>query len=189
MQEFLNYKSSQKPEIFRFSRMFHKRSASGNFSRDQRSFLQGAFQVKNMQEYSLRRLNSLDPRLSGGVQTDRRIGHLGVLGSDLSRPSASIVSARYPPLTWLLPKVGSISKDVEVLPIDTPHQFSLSDSIVSAAPNECLICFSNAPNAVMLSCGHGGLCYDCGICILQDSKVCHFCRQVSGWYIYIYIYI
>lgn len=33
----------------------------------------------------------------------------------------------------------------------------------------CLICFANKPDAVLLNCGHGGICYECGVTIFKES--------------------
>lgn len=46
---------------------------------------------------------------------------------------------------------------------------------------ECIICITKAADAVIMLCGHGGLCFDCGQ-ILCQSKVnprCYLCRKVS----------
>jgi len=42
----------------------------------------------------------------------------------------------------------------------------------------CCICFSNLSDAVIMNCGHGGICYECGKSILLASYVvCHLCRE------------
>ena len=42
----------------------------------------------------------------------------------------------------------------------------------------CCICFSNLSDAVVMNCGHGGICYECGKSILLSSYVaCHLCRE------------
>ena len=42
----------------------------------------------------------------------------------------------------------------------------------------CCICFSNLANAVLMNCGHGGICYECGKSILQSNCcLCHLCRE------------
>lgn len=41
----------------------------------------------------------------------------------------------------------------------------------------CTICFEKAKNAVILSCGHGGCCYNCSIDVCVTSGMCPFCRQ------------
>ena len=34
-----------------------------------------------------------------------------------------------------------------------------------------------AKNAVLLGCGHGGICYNCSIDVYVTSGLCPFCRQ------------
>jgi hypothetical protein len=35
----------------------------------------------------------------------------------------------------------------------------------------CVICLENDSNAVILNCGHGGLCHDCGKRLLQKVQL------------------
>ncbi|KAJ8608511.1 hypothetical protein CTAYLR_005720 [Chrysophaeum taylorii] len=44
----------------------------------------------------------------------------------------------------------------------------------------CTICFEKAKNAVILSCGHGGVCYNCSIDVYVTSGHCPFCRNEIG---------
>eukprot|EP01017_Pseudomicrothorax_dubius_P045563 TRINITY_DN7894_c0_g1_i4.p1 TRINITY_DN7894_c0_g1~~TRINITY_DN7894_c0_g1_i4.p1 ORF type:complete len:572 (+),score=96.38 TRINITY_DN7894_c0_g1_i4:122-1837(+) len=41
----------------------------------------------------------------------------------------------------------------------------------------CLICFDQLSNAVFMDCGHGGICYDCGLEIWKKSDECYLCRE------------
>lgn len=44
--------------------------------------------------------------------------------------------------------------------------------------SSCIICFDNLANAVVMNCGHGGICYDCGKSILESqTQFCHLCRE------------
>ena len=44
----------------------------------------------------------------------------------------------------------------------------------------CYICYTNEANAVMMNCGHGGVCYDCSVEFLLKKGECMECRsQVS----------
>ena len=57
---------------------------------------------------------------------------------------------------------------------------------------KCSICMENDANAVVMECGHGGICFECALVILDSTAVCHFCREVLlllDIYIYICIYI
>eukprot|EP01017_Pseudomicrothorax_dubius_P027939 TRINITY_DN3277_c0_g1_i12.p2 TRINITY_DN3277_c0_g1~~TRINITY_DN3277_c0_g1_i12.p2 ORF type:complete len:219 (+),score=40.69 TRINITY_DN3277_c0_g1_i12:1008-1664(+) len=41
----------------------------------------------------------------------------------------------------------------------------------------CLVCYDRQPNAVVLNCGHGGICYPCGLEMWKKRNGCHLCRQ------------
>lgn len=43
---------------------------------------------------------------------------------------------------------------------------------------ECVICFTSAPDSIFQPCGHGGYCYDCAKTLLTSSSLCPICRQV-----------
>lgn len=44
-------------------------------------------------------------------------------------------------------------------------------------PSTCLICFDKNSNAVIMDCGHGGICYDCCIAMWQKNQGCYLCRK------------
>lgn len=49
---------------------------------------------------------------------------------------------------------------------------------VSLTQKECCICFDSKPDAVIMECGHGGICYECGKHLLAtEPNVCHLCRE------------
>lgn len=50
---------------------------------------------------------------------------------------------------------------------------------------ECLICLEGVADAVVMSCGHGGICFQCGITLSENraSQKCHLCRKVITYYI------
>ncbi|CAD8094910.1 unnamed protein product [Paramecium sonneborni] len=43
--------------------------------------------------------------------------------------------------------------------------------------SKCIICCEKPSNAVLMNCGHGGICYQCAIQMAQKSKECFLCRQ------------
>ena len=48
----------------------------------------------------------------------------------------------------------------------------------SLTEKDCCICFDCNPDAVIMECGHGGICYECGKQILaSELRVCHLCRE------------
>lgn len=54
------------------------------------------------------------------------------------------------------------------------------NSRLEAIQKECLICLENKADAVILNCGHGGICFDCASKIVLDQigARCHLCRKV-----------
>ena len=40
----------------------------------------------------------------------------------------------------------------------------------------CMICFDDFPDAVIMNCGHGGICYKCALESWKKSKECFMCR-------------
>lgn len=40
----------------------------------------------------------------------------------------------------------------------------------------CSMCYENLPNAVIMECGHGGICYDCSLQLWKTGGHCHMCR-------------
>eukprot|EP01017_Pseudomicrothorax_dubius_P050741 TRINITY_DN9652_c0_g1_i3.p1 TRINITY_DN9652_c0_g1~~TRINITY_DN9652_c0_g1_i3.p1 ORF type:complete len:190 (+),score=21.32 TRINITY_DN9652_c0_g1_i3:591-1160(+) len=41
----------------------------------------------------------------------------------------------------------------------------------------CLICYDGPPDAVIMNCGHGGLCYNCAIEMWNKNDECFLCRE------------
>lgn len=39
------------------------------------------------------------------------------------------------------------------------------------------MCFCERADAVNLDCGHGGICYSCGMDILKKTGRCYLCRE------------
>lgn len=42
----------------------------------------------------------------------------------------------------------------------------------------CIICFSNPQNSVNMPCGHGSLCINCSLDVLEKSDTCCICREL-----------
>jgi len=51
----------------------------------------------------------------------------------------------------------------------------------------CVICFENAPDAVFMPCGHGGVCYECALDMFKSSNECYLGRKVN-FMIFSYLY-
>eukprot|EP01017_Pseudomicrothorax_dubius_P025024 TRINITY_DN2667_c0_g1_i1.p1 TRINITY_DN2667_c0_g1~~TRINITY_DN2667_c0_g1_i1.p1 ORF type:complete len:274 (+),score=50.13 TRINITY_DN2667_c0_g1_i1:82-822(+) len=48
---------------------------------------------------------------------------------------------------------------------------------VDQSVSTCLVCFDRSPDAVVMPCGHGGLCYDCAVEIWEKTEECYLCRK------------
>eukprot|EP00752_Nemacystus_decipiens_P002063 g1974.t1 len=53
---------------------------------------------------------------------------------------------------------------------------SLGKDVRSVGEHSCQICFEHDHSTVMLPCGHGGLCWDCGLQIFALTEECPMCR-------------
>ena len=42
--------------------------------------------------------------------------------------------------------------------------------------DRCKICCLNNSNAVVMQCGHGGICFECAVKMWETSRKCHMCR-------------
>lgn len=72
----------------------------------------------------------------------------------------TLFSALPPPLLYLCPS-GKESND------DVP----------SVGDHSCQICFEHEHSTVMLPCGHGGVCWDCGVQMFALTEECPMCRN------------
>ena len=62
-----------------------------------------------------------------------------------------------------------------------------SDEAKDNASNECSVCFENAVDCVLYTCGHMCLCYDCAVDIKDNQgALCPICRQAIKDIIKIY---
>jgi len=43
--------------------------------------------------------------------------------------------------------------------------------------NNCYLCCANTADALLMGCGHGGICYECAMEIVSKSNQCMQCRQ------------
>ena len=44
-------------------------------------------------------------------------------------------------------------------------------------PSNCMVCLEQAPNAILLECGHSGLCIECANVLWAQARRCPLCRQ------------
>ncbi|EGR30578.1 zinc finger domain protein [Ichthyophthirius multifiliis] len=45
------------------------------------------------------------------------------------------------------------------------------------ANQQCIVCFENPPDSVIIDCYHGGVCYQCSLDIWKKSNECYLCRK------------
>lgn len=45
------------------------------------------------------------------------------------------------------------------------------------ANKSCSMCCDNPCNAVLMECGHGGICYECSLKLWKSKGSCHMCRE------------
>jgi len=66
--------------------------------------------------------------------------------------------------------------DADVLD-EVQQKGSLRSLELDEHENNCVVCCLNAPNAVLMGCGHGGICYPCAIETWKSKDKCFLCRQ------------
>mmetsp|Transcript_22094 Transcript_22094/g.68004 ORF Transcript_22094/g.68004 Transcript_22094/m.68004 type:complete len:212 (-) Transcript_22094:560-1195(-) len=82
----------------------------------------------------------------------------------------------------------STEEDEKKNPTETPAKVVEEEEEDPSSPPEepvlavdptdvCTICFEKAKNAVLLGCGHGGMCYSCSVDVCVTSGHCPFCRS------------
>jgi len=54
----------------------------------------------------------------------------------------------------------------------------INPKIVNEEEKYCYLCCEKPPNAVLLNCGHGGICYDCAVNLMKAKNKCMECRGV-----------
>ncbi|CAD8124493.1 unnamed protein product [Paramecium sonneborni] len=79
-------------------------------------------------------------------------------------------------LTELMTERGQTKKILQSVEIET-KQIQVNQNKINESNQKCIICCDNPPNAVLMICGHGGICYKCGLEMAQKNKECFLCRQ------------
>ena len=57
------------------------------------------------------------------------------------------------------------------------YKIRFKNSKIKKENEVCSICFENTPNAVLMYCGHGGICNTCAFEVVDVKNECHLCRQ------------
>ncbi|CAD8111634.1 unnamed protein product [Paramecium primaurelia] len=79
-------------------------------------------------------------------------------------------------MTELMTERGQTKKILQTVEIES-NQLQENQNKIIESNQKCIICCDNPPNAVLMICGHGGICYKCGLEMAQKSKECFLCRQ------------
>ncbi|CAD8210881.1 unnamed protein product [Paramecium pentaurelia] len=79
-------------------------------------------------------------------------------------------------MTELMTERGQTKKILQTVEIES-KQLQENKNKINESNQKCIICCDNPPNAVLMICGHGGICYKCGLEMAQKSKECFLCRQ------------
>jgi len=68
-------------------------------------------------------------------------------------------------------RVGSTS----LPPLEEPD---VAADTAEASPEDdtCIVCLTGPMDAVLLECGHGGVCEDCAMQLWQNTRPCPLCR-------------
>ncbi|CAD8204337.1 unnamed protein product [Paramecium octaurelia] len=78
--------------------------------------------------------------------------------------------------TDLMTERGQTKKILQTTEVES-KQLQDNQNKLNESNQKCIICCENPPNAVLMICGHGGICYKCGLEMAQKSKECFLCRQ------------
>ena len=92
-------------------------------------------------------------------------------------------------MTTKLPAIEGFSRDKDEEDYEAKHHLS-ADNIIDmsdlkikddkAKPSEeeklCYLCYANPSDAVLMSCRHGGICYDCAVTMVKKKNECMECR-------------
>ncbi|CAD8201522.1 unnamed protein product [Paramecium pentaurelia] len=79
-------------------------------------------------------------------------------------------------MTELMTERGQTKKILSTVEMES-KQLQENQNKMNESNQKCIICCENPPNAVLMICGHGGICYKCGLEMAQKSKECFLCRQ------------
>ena len=62
--------------------------------------------------------------------------------------------------------------DVDLQPVSVENRSGAEDEKL------CYLCYDSVPNAVLMNCRHGGICYPCAVALVQKKNECMECRAV-----------
>jgi len=65
--------------------------------------------------------------------------------------------------------------DMDIIGMVTKHPAKRENE--KESDNLCYICVEKTPNAIVMNCGHGGMCYECAIESWRKGNKCVMCRR------------
>ena len=82
------------------------------------------------------------------------------------------------------PRVETLFQVTETLFKSCPGKADLDATVCNqlSPDGKCYVCFTNAPNAVFCTCMHGGICEECIVLALRQSRACSLCREPNLGY-------
>ena len=73
---------------------------------------------------------------------------------------------------------GSDNRTTGFTPVDSINgSCSMEEQVVPEDINNCMVCLERPSNAILLECGHSGLCVDCATVLWAQARRCPLCRQ------------
>ncbi len=69
------------------------------------------------------------------------------------------------------------SQAVDVLQSSRFIKKSARGNLLPSSRQGCTICLDAEANGVLMDCGHGAICFECGLALLNSTCECHLCRQ------------
>jgi Zinc finger, C3HC4 type (RING finger) len=94
----------------------------------------------------------------------------GISAADVEAQVAAHSSVSYP--------INEVCNETRISALDSSTKTLSDSSRLSRADKLCYVCVAREANAVLLECGHGGVCYDCALGLVQQrrERSCPICR-------------
>ena len=74
-------------------------------------------------------------------------------------------------------KSSKIHNAIVISSVDVPSECSAAEYSHTEDGNNCLVCLDLPANAILLECGHSGVCVDCASVLWLQSRRCPVCRK------------
>jgi hypothetical protein len=60
---------------------------------------------------------------------------------------------------------------------DNHEQLRSPNDLVNDGEDPCMVCLERPPDAILLECGHSGLCVECATVLWDQASPCPLCRR------------